>query len=344
MQTRDVGPAPPTPWDWIFYNRKGIRSGWRLLAWFGLSVFGVVLVGFGLIAVVLKSGMALNSASAMPPWFLFCVFWLVFVPVYLASVVVAVVMERRPIGSLGLGFHSRWLPELGRGLAWGIGLMSVVMLVLVCTGAYRIHGFNEGVVPALGWGLLMAVGFVGVGLFEEFLMRGYLLQNLIDGLGLPAAAVISCLLFAALHIPNSGENVAGILDVLLAGILFVVLIVRTRSLWMAVGLHAAWDWAQNFLFSVADSGTVLPGGLLNTTSHGPAWLSGGAAGPEGSVVAFVIIGMAILYFARARWLVPSPDAALLWARFVSPRDDPVTPEFVPQVPPLPNVGFEKGAE
>jgi hypothetical protein len=249
-------------------------------------------------------------------------------------------MERRPIGSLGLGFHSRWLSELGRGAAWGIGLMSLIMLILVCAGSYRIHGFNEGVGPALGWGLVMAIGFVGVALFEEFLFRGYALQNLIDGLGLPAAAVISCLLFAATHMSNSGENAAGILDVLLAGILLLVLIVRTRSLWLAVGLHAAWDWSQNFLFGVADSGTFIPGGLLKTSAHGATWLSGGAAGPEGSVVALVINALAILYFARARWVTPSPDAAQLWSRFVWPKAVVVIPEFVPHVPPLPEVGSE----
>jgi membrane protease YdiL (CAAX protease family) len=242
--------------------------------------------------------------------------WFAFVPIFLAAVAVALTMEHRPVSSLGLGFHSRWLRELAQGFAMGAALLSGVMLILVCLGAYRIQGFNEGLMPALGWGLAMAAGFLGVGLSEEFLFRGYALQTLMDGIGRPAAAVISCLLFAAIHWSNPGENPAGILEVLFAGILLLVLILRTRSLWMAVGLHAAWDWAQNFLFGVADSGIVLPGGLLRSVAHGPTWLTGGAVGPEGSVIALLINGLAIVYIARASWIRPTADAGALWARFV----------------------------
>lgn len=310
----------------VFFNRKGIRSGWRLLAWMALSLAGLFVAAIVVAVLAAAAGVGLMHAHTMPLWLTFAATWLLFVPLFLAAAVVAVTMERRPIGSLGFGFHSRWLMELLRGSAWGLGTLCLVMLLLVCTGGYRIHGFHEGFVPAVEWGLLMAAGFLGVGVVEEFLGRGYLLQNLIDGLGLPAAATISCLLFMAMHIPNAGENPIGLLQVLLAGILLVVLILRTRSLWMAVGFHAAWDWAQNFLFGVADSGTVTPGGLLNSTPHGPAWLSGGAAGPEGSVVALAVVALTIVYFARAPWLTAAPDAALLWRRFVSPREEPAGAE------------------
>ncbi|HTU60556.1 MAG TPA: hypothetical protein VMF89_19025, partial [Polyangiales bacterium] len=58
---------------------------------------------------------------------------------------------------------------------------------------------------------------------------------------------------------------------------------RTGSLWWAIGLHAAWDWAQSFLFGVADSGSVSAYRLMSTHPVGSPWLSGGATGPEGSV-------------------------------------------------------------
>lgn len=338
MQMPTPGPDSRSILERIFYNRSGIRSGWRLLAWILLSMAGFIAVVIGLGLMVFAMGMQRTLGSTTPAVVLFSMEWIVFVPIFAAALVVAIVMERRPIGSMGLGFHSRWLAEFGRGAAWGVGLMSLIMLILVCTGSYRIHGFHESFAPALGWGLMMAVGFLGVGLFEEFLFRGYMLQNMIDGLGLRTATVISCLLFAAVHIPNSGENLLGILDVLLSGVLLIVLIIRTRSLWMAVGLHAAWDWSQNYLFGVADSGAVLPGGLLSTTAHGPAWLSGGTAGPEGSVVALVVEGMAILVFAHARWITSSSDAARLWARYVWPKVEPVTPEVAPLVPPMPEAG------
>ena len=310
-------PLQPPRRNPIFFNYRGIRSGWRLLVWFGLSLGGLIAALIVLVIIyMLSSGMKGLTGATPPVWLLLVSSGLFFVPIFLAAVVVALTMEHRPVGSLGLGFHSRWLRELAQGCALGAALLSSVMLILVCLGAYRIQGFNEGFMPALGWGLAMAAGFVGVGLFEEFLFRGYALQNLMDGIGRPAAVVISCLLFAAVHCSNPGENPAGILEVLLGGILLLVLILRTRSLWMAVGLHAAWDWTQNFLFGVADSGMVLPGGLLRSTAHGPTWLSGGAAGPEGSVIALLINGLAILYVLRAPWIRPAPDARALWARYI----------------------------
>jgi hypothetical protein len=63
-------------------------------------------------------------------------------------------------------------------------------------------------------------------------------------------------------------------------------------LWFAVGFHAAWDWSETFFYSVPDSGTVFPGHLLSSSLRGPAWLSGGSAGPEGSVLCFAVVGLA----------------------------------------------------
>jgi membrane protease YdiL (CAAX protease family) len=323
---------PPAPRrDPIFYNAKGIRSGWRLLVWFALSA--ALLVAFVIfLAVAIAIWLTLSGGStqhfnphALPEWMELDSELLVLPVVLVPAIFVALVMERRPISSLGLGFYRGWLRQTLQGLGIGLLMIVAVMTILMAFGAYRVEGLNGGLGFAVLSGSQMAVGFLGVGLFEEFAHRGYLLQNLIDGLGLPAAAIITCILFAALHISNTGENRLGILDVLVAGIQLLVLVMRTRSLWMAVGLHAAWDWGMSFLFGVANSGNVLTGALLRTTVHGPVWLSGGSAGPEGSVVTIVVDCLATLYFARAAWIRPTPEAAALWTRYVSPREEPAPP-------------------
>jgi len=68
---------------------------------------------------------------------------------------------------------------------------------------------------------------------------------------------------------------------------------RTGALWWALGYHAAWDWAQSFLFGVADSGLMTPGALMSAHPAGPAWLSGGATGPEGSALMFAIVAASV---------------------------------------------------
>jgi hypothetical protein len=73
---------------------------------------------------------------------------------------------------------------------------------------------------------------------------------------------------------------------------------RTGALWFSVGMHAAWDWCESFLYSVPDSGTPAPGHLLSSSFHGKAWLTGGPVGPEASVLVFVLIAILWVIFDR----------------------------------------------
>ena len=90
----------------------------------------------------------------------------------------------------------------------------------------------------------------------------------------------------------------GALSVFVIGMFFCLTLRRTGNLWFAVGLHASFDWGETFLFSVPNSGIVASGHLLNSSFHGPVWLTGGTVGPEGSVMAFVVVALAAVIFSR----------------------------------------------
>jgi membrane protease YdiL (CAAX protease family) len=137
-----------------------------------------------------------------------------------------------------------------------------------------------------------------VGLFEEFWMRGYSLFTLTRGVGFwPAAIALSCA-FGLVHLRNGGEHWQGLLAAATIGLFFCLTLRRTGTLWFAVGFHAAWDWGESFFYSVADSGMVSPGHLLNSRLQGPEWLSGGSVGPEGSVLCFAVIAIVWIAFER----------------------------------------------
>jgi membrane protease YdiL (CAAX protease family) len=156
-------------------------------------------------------------------------------------------------------------------------------------------------VDILKWGLLQLVGFIFVGLYEEFLFRGYLQHSLGRLAGFwPAGAVLS-VGFGAVHLSNQGEDWVGAASVVVVGILFVFTLRRTGNLWYAVGLHAGFDWAQSFVYSVPDSGELIFGHLSDSGLHGPKWLTGGSVGPEASVFCFVTMGLQFLVVA---WLFP----------------------------------------
>ena len=88
-----------------------------------------------------------------------------------------------------------------------------------------------------------------------------------------------------------------------AGILLGAAYLLTRRLWLAVGIHAAWNFTQGWVFSVPASGGNAPLGLLITRRIGPDWLTGGDFGLEASVIAMLVAtgaGLALLVLAAKR--------------------------------------------
>ncbi|MGH7716143.1 MAG: CPBP family glutamic-type intramembrane protease, partial [Vulcanimicrobiaceae bacterium] len=100
--------------------------------------------------------------------------------------------------------------------------------------------------------------------------------------------------FGLLHAQNPGESPLGLVAAALVGLVFCFSIWLTGSLYWAIGMHAAWDWTQSYLFGVADSGLRMQGHLLQTHSAGNIWLSGGTTGPEGSVLVLVVLALMTL--------------------------------------------------
>jgi membrane protease YdiL (CAAX protease family) len=150
---------------------------------------------------------------------------------------------------------------------------------------------------AVFWGVF----FLVVGLFEEFLARGYTQFTLTQGIGFWPSALVLSGFFTFLHVGNPGETWVGLLAVAAIGLFLCLTLRRTGNLWFAVGFHAAWDWGESYLYSVPDSGGISPGHLLHSSFHGSPWITGGSVGPEGSVLVFAVIA---LTWAAFDWVYP----------------------------------------
>lgn len=193
--------------------------------------------------------------------------------------VVAVRVEgRRPPVELA---PQRWV-----GLLWGAGLGVVLFCgafgILLLLGAYRITGIDTAgpwLVPALSMGLM-------AGVVEEILLRAGLHRLVEQGLGTWSAAAVSGLVFGLLHWSNPDGTLWGATAIALeAGLSFGLVYSLTRSLWVVIGLHAAWNLVQGLFFGAIVSGSGAPApGLLVSEAVGPDWLTGGAFGPEASPV------------------------------------------------------------
>ncbi|MGA2674261.1 MAG: CPBP family intramembrane glutamic endopeptidase [Terracidiphilus sp.] len=103
------------------------------------------------------------------------------------------------------------------------------------------------------------------------------------------AAWVTSTLFGFIHTTNNGENWIGIFAAAAIGFVFCVSIWVTGSAWWAIGCHASWDWAESYFYGTADSGLVAKGHYLTTTPAGNALWSGGADGPEGSLLVLGVI-------------------------------------------------------
>jgi uncharacterized protein len=208
-------------------------------------------------------------------------------------------MERRPLADYGAPPRQAFGRRFLEGLVWGFVTLSAVLLGLHLLGDFQTDAQTPGGIALIEYGLGWGVVFMAVALHEEFAFRGYLLFTLSARVGFWRAALLLSLVFAGVHIPNPGETPLGILHVLMVGVIWCLTIRRTGTLWFAVGFHAAWDWSETFFYGTPDSGLLGVGRFLTTSVHGPGWLTGGSAGPEGSVITVgVLLIVALLVHLR----------------------------------------------
>lgn len=290
----------------VFVGPDGLRAGWSLI------LYCLLVAGIGWLTItVLRATMTplpkipandayrLMRAEAVPAF-----------TVLLAAAIMALI-ERRHFASYGIRGRKS-VPHFVMGLFWGLVTLSILVGLLYTAGSISIDGIGLSSSDAVIWGAQWALVFLLVGLFEEFLLRGYLQFTLARGIAgivrrispaseragaigwMIAALVLSVGLFALLHVSNDGETPIGIASVALAGVVFAYPLWRTGSLWWGIGYHAGWDWAQTYLFGTADSGTVAAGHLINSHAIGNPLLSGGTVGPEGSVLQFPVLILTLL--------------------------------------------------
>ncbi len=201
-------------------------------------------------------------------------------------------------GDFGLPARGAFGRNFWVGTLWGIASLTIFMLGLRAAGAFTFGSLNLYGEGTAKYALYYAVFFLITGLCEDFLLRGYSQWVLTRGMNFwPAAALLS-ILFGAIHGGNPGEAKTGLVAAGFIGFFFCLTLRRTGTLWWAVGFHMSWDWGESYLYSVSNSGTLLPGHLLHSSLHGPVWLTGGSVGPEGSYLVFVVLAALWVAFDR----------------------------------------------
>lgn len=189
-------------------------------------------------------------------------------------------VERRPVVEFGPRGAAK---ELGHGFAFGTLVIAGVVALLAVMGWYHVDGIASmaGMVKMLNLHLFVAV-------LEEVLFRGVLLRLLEKMFGSWWALALSALLFSGTHLANPSANALTLTCLAMFSVCLSLSFLATRRLWLCIGLHWAWNFAQGGLFSLPVSGLSLWPGLLAASIDGPAWATGGAFGLEASAITLML--------------------------------------------------------
>jgi membrane protease YdiL (CAAX protease family) len=212
----------------------------------------------------------------------------------LTLVVVGRLIERRTFTELGFG--RGFLRDTGIGVALGAGIISVVIGLLALFGWYQV----------IGPGTLVGAGFVAnlspvalfflVALFEEISFRGLLFRIVENGLGSWGALIVSAIFFGLSHLGNDGATITSAIAIALeAGVLLAAIYMATRSLWMVIGVHWAWNYFEGPVYGTSVSGNE-SASLLHSVTNGPVLFTGGAFGPEAGLFAVIVGGITGAFF------------------------------------------------
>lgn len=197
----------------------------------------------------------------------------------------------------------RGLPLAIGGVLFGFALFSIVYAVLWAMGVAQWHGLSSQftVTVALVMAVCAAIG-------EELAIRGGVFRILEDSFGTAIALILSAGLFGLLHALNPGATRASDLAIALeAGVLLGAAYAVSRNLWLPIGLHFGWNFTEGGVFGAAVSGGGGGKGLVSMPLSGPALLTGGAFGPEASIVAVAVccaaaLVLIVLTVRRGRWV------------------------------------------
>jgi len=286
----------------INQKEKRLRAGWRLLL-FLIAVPVTMRVLDMIIRPLFGNSLQINAVK----WSFRGI--LVVLGVTLLVWIWRKCIDKKSLVSLGLKVNS---------MAWWdmvIGFLLSVLMAGLFFLTMMIFGYIE--INEISWhgdyivsGLEIVLLFFGIGLAtgysEELGFRGYILQNLEEGIGLRWAILVSCILYGAMHMANPNSTILSGLLIMGFGFLRIFGWLRTGQLWLSIGMHAGWNFSQGPIFGFSISG-LESNHLIKHTLQGPRWLTGGEFGPEASlfIIPILILALFLMYlWSRKREDIP----------------------------------------
>nr|QNO53989.1 hypothetical protein OHMBFCMF_00008 [Methanosarcinales archaeon ANME-1 ERB6] len=269
-------------------DENRLRAGWRIF---------LFLVAMFLIAIIVNGVVKLAGGPPADETFS----WVLrgIIVIINATLVVWILrryIDKKSFVSLGLKFDSLGILDVLVGIILSGLMVGIVFVVLLSFGLLEIEEVGwtgSGISPIFG----IILWFFGIGAAvawsEELAFRGYLLQNMSEGIGLVWAVTISCIFYGVIHMLNPNSTwLSGVL-IALIGVLRIFGWLRSSQLWLSMGMHAGWNFFQGPIFGFQVSGLSTES-LIKQTVIGPDWITGGSFGPEAGIVVVPVVLLALL--------------------------------------------------
>ena len=265
-----------------------LRAGWRLfLQTLLLFVFGVV--------VSFAGSLFGGIGSAASIWAQVLNLIAVTGSIYVARRW----LDKRSFESLGLKLNQQTLMDILAGIGITFVQMGFIYIVMLGLGWLTFTGFAwqfDSARVVITNVLTFFIVFVFVGWNEELLSRGYHLQTIASGFNLFWGVIISSAVFGLLHLGNPNATWVSAAGIFFAGIYLAYGYIRTKQLWLSIGLHIGWNFFEGVGFGFPVSGLdIYP--LLRINVTGPELWTGGAFGPEAGLIVLpsLLVGGLLIY-------------------------------------------------
>ena len=287
-------------------TEKRLKAGWRIL------LFLLIFFTFSALIFIVKPLFGtITKRAFLEDYSLIIVAILAFgatVSVYLARKF----WDKKSFISLGLKWNKQTIKDLVFGFILSGLMAAVFFLLLLSFGLLEFNGFNfqesslsnsfdfvqfMSIVTFGSMGLML-LEHILVGYWEELVFRGYIFQNIVEGLGIKIAIIVSCLLYGLIHYANPNATILSSIIIIGFGFLRLYGYLSTKMLWLSMGMHIGWNFFQGPIFGFAASGHKKATLLQHSFLSDRQYLTGGEFGPEGSVF---IIPILILTLFVMKW-------------------------------------------
>lgn len=275
-------------WILVSPDEPRLRAGWRLL----IQTILYFILAIGLFIISTGLGLGGSTASILDQ--------IINMVAMTGSIYIARRwLDKRSFESLGLKLNRQTSIDILAGVGITFLQMSFIFLVMFGFGWLTFTGFAWEIDPVgtiISNVLIFFIAFIFVAWNEELQARGYHLQTIASGLNLFWGVIISSAVFGLQHLANPNATWVSTAALLLAGIFFAYAYIRTKQLWLPMGLHLGWNFFEGVVFGFPVSGLDIYA-LTRIEVTGPVLWTGGAFGPEAGLIVLpaLILGALIIH-------------------------------------------------